>query len=163
MCDLDKHLSAQQTLESSVALCMQIRLYLSLHRPLTDRGKAYGCVQRSAGLVCGCVHLCLCLYVSVYVFSGESLFIPVNLKACGWVSCCCCCCCCYTHIKLSLQALVIHGPCVQHGRGQDVCSLSEVLLGRLVSRGELGSVAVGLSAARRAHVQGQGNIGAPPV
>lgn len=40
--------------------------------------------------------------------------------------------------------------------------LPEVFLGRLVSRGELGPVAVRLSAAWRAHVQGQGNIGAPP-
>lgn len=56
-------------MESSVGLCMQISLYLSFLRPLTDSGKAYGCVQSSNGCVCvcGCVHLCLCLCLYVRV------------------------------------------------------------------------------------------------
>lgn len=80
---LNAHLSAWQTLESSVGLCMQISLHLSVLRPLTDSGKAYGCVQSSTGRVCVGVCICACVRVSVYVSSGESLFILVNLKRVG--------------------------------------------------------------------------------
>lgn len=106
------------------------------------------------GCRCGCMHLCLCMCMCHCISLPVSL--SVNLKHVGG-------CSCYAHIKLGLQVLIFHGPRVQHGWGQGVSSLAEVLLGGLVSWGQLSSVAVGLSAARCAHVQSQGDVRAPPV
>lgn len=84
---LTAHIFCLADMKPSVGLCMQISLYLSFPRPLTDSGKAYGRVQSSNGCVCvyvctcGCEHLCLCV-----LQCGSfpmSLFVLVNLKRVG--------------------------------------------------------------------------------